>query len=297
MFLGYNFSIMKRYWPLFAIAVMLATVVGMSQYADSSKHRYEESTRQTKATPIAKCDDGYATNNAKDAYKPPVWAKFVTWPESVGAWAVILTLLAIAWQSIETREAATAANRSIEINKTKERAKLLLHPCLLNPKVGVIPQAQFNVTNVGASSAFFGIAMAGLHISDSHTLAEHGSGYYRLRIGGSHLKEGGFSRETTWWPAHMLARFPQSVIDGQEVIHLHGIMRFRDDFDDWWELKFHYIWQEYGREVWIPHLQENRTGEWKNQNPQGEKRIATPSKKRWWQFWKKIEPLPEQSPN
>jgi hypothetical protein len=97
---------MKRYWPLLAIALMLVAIIGMSQYADSAKRRYEESTRQAKETPVAKNDDRNATNNTENTYKPPVWAKFVTWPEGVGAWALILTLLAIAWQSIETHEAA-----------------------------------------------------------------------------------------------------------------------------------------------------------------------------------------------
>jgi hypothetical protein len=109
MFLGYNFSTMKRYWPLVVIVLMLAAVIGMSQYADSAKHRYEESARQAKAAPIAKNNDGNTAKNANDAYKPPVWAKFVTWPEGVGAWALILTLLAIAWQSIETSKSADAA--------------------------------------------------------------------------------------------------------------------------------------------------------------------------------------------
>jgi hypothetical protein len=113
MFLGYNFPTMKRYWPLLAIAVVLAAIIGMSQYADSAKHRYEESTRQAKAAAVAKGDDAKATNNAENAYKPPVWAKFVTWPEGVGAWAVILTLFVIAWQSIETAKAANATEGAV----------------------------------------------------------------------------------------------------------------------------------------------------------------------------------------
>jgi hypothetical protein len=112
MFLGYNFCIMKRYWPLLAIALILAAVIGMSQYADSAKHCYEESTRQAKAAAVTKSDDGKANNNAAESYKPPIWAKYVTWPEGVGAWAVILTLFVIAWQSVETRAAAQATQAS-----------------------------------------------------------------------------------------------------------------------------------------------------------------------------------------
>jgi hypothetical protein len=106
---------MKKYWPLLLIMGILAAIVCMSQYADSAKRRYEESARQTRADSVAKDDDGKATatNDAKDAYEPPIWAKYVTWPEGVGAWAVILTLLAIAWQSAETHAAARATQDSV----------------------------------------------------------------------------------------------------------------------------------------------------------------------------------------
>jgi hypothetical protein len=63
-----------RYWPLLALALLLAAIIGMSLYADCAK---------------------------------PVWAKFVAWPEGVGAWAVILTMFVIAWQSMETHTTVT----------------------------------------------------------------------------------------------------------------------------------------------------------------------------------------------
>jgi hypothetical protein len=116
---------MLRYWPLLAIVAVLAAIIGMSQDADSAKYRYEESARQAKATPIAKGNDGKASNNAEDAYKPPVWGKYVTFPEGVGAWAVILTLLAIAWQSIETREAAQSSLMQANHIVASERAWMI----------------------------------------------------------------------------------------------------------------------------------------------------------------------------
>jgi len=104
---------MRKYWPLLAIALVLAAIIGMSQYADSAKQRHEESVRQAKIAAVAKGYDSKASNNAEDTYKSPVWAKFVTWPEGVGAWAVILTLFVIAWQSAETRAAANATEKSV----------------------------------------------------------------------------------------------------------------------------------------------------------------------------------------
>jgi hypothetical protein len=104
---------MKRYWPLLVIVAILAAVIGVSQYAESTKQRCEEAARQTKAATVAKGDDGKASNNTENPCKPPAWARYFTWPEGVGAWAVILTLFVIAWQSIETAKAAKATEKSV----------------------------------------------------------------------------------------------------------------------------------------------------------------------------------------
>ena len=108
---------MRTYWPLLLIVGLLATVIGMSQYADSAKQRHEDRTKHANGASVAKGDDSKTGQNTEDAYQPPVWAKFVTWPEGVGAWAVILTLLAIVWQSAETRRAANAARDSIRLQE------------------------------------------------------------------------------------------------------------------------------------------------------------------------------------
>lgn len=212
--------------------------------------------------------------------RPKGWHKFVAWPEAITTWAILFTLGAIIWQAWETRKAAEAANRGMEIAKTKERAKLLLRLEPLNPIVGATPEAKLRVTNVGESNALLGIAIAGLHISDSDTLIRNGSGYYGLKLGYSLLKVEEFSDEIVWWPAHHFVKYSQAVIEGEkEVVHLHGIVNFRDAFGDWWRLRFHYIWRQYAMEVWIPHLQATIAGEWEDQNPEGECRIEKPSKK------------------
>lgn len=110
--MGYNCGIMKKYWPLLFIALVIAAVVGVSHYAEKSHEHCEESAKQAKAAAVAKGDDGKSSDNTEDACKPPVWARYFTWPESVGALAVILTLFVIAWQSIETAKAANATQES-----------------------------------------------------------------------------------------------------------------------------------------------------------------------------------------
>jgi hypothetical protein len=233
--------------------------------------------------------------------KPHGWHKFIAWPEGVATWAVMFTLGAIIWQSYETRKAAEAANRGMETSKTKERAKLLLAIAPLRPVVGAIPEAKLRITNVGESSAIVGVAIAGLHISDSDTLEEHGPGYYGLTIDHALLKSGESSEEPVWWPQDPLWRY-RNVADiegeNQLTIHLHGIINFRDAFEDWWRLKFHYIWRSYGMEIWVPSAQEKRTGEWEDQtNGDGETRMEKPSKKKWWEFWRKSTPIPKSRAN
>ena len=56
----------------------------------------------------------------------PWWYILVTWPEGITAWAIILTLVAISLQSNETRKAATAAARGIEIQERGQRAWLVI---------------------------------------------------------------------------------------------------------------------------------------------------------------------------
>jgi hypothetical protein len=47
-------------------------------------------------------------------HQPQWWYKLVSWPEGITAWAILLTLCAICWQSWETRRAAGASNKSVD---------------------------------------------------------------------------------------------------------------------------------------------------------------------------------------
>jgi hypothetical protein len=49
----------------------------------------------------------------------------VAWPEGVAAWAIILTLVVIGWQSNETRNAAIAAAKGVDATITAERSWII----------------------------------------------------------------------------------------------------------------------------------------------------------------------------
>ena len=132
---------MLRYWPLFFIALIVATVVGVSQYYENAKQRCEDSARQTEAATVAKNGDKETSKNAENACRPHGWARYFTWPEGVGAWAVILTLLAIAWQSIATERAAESGKRSADAALLNAQAVINSERAWLTVKIddGVSP--------------------------------------------------------------------------------------------------------------------------------------------------------------
>lgn len=47
--------------------------------------------------------------------RPPWWHKLLAWPEGITAWLLLLTLGAIIWQSWETRKAAQATEKSVDL--------------------------------------------------------------------------------------------------------------------------------------------------------------------------------------
>lgn len=115
MFLGYNSGMLKKYWTLLAIVLILVAVIGMSQYAESSKQNCEHAAREAQAAAVAKGEDQQPHKDAENACRTHILARYFAWPEGVGAWAVILTLLAIAWQSVETLAAAKATEVSVSL--------------------------------------------------------------------------------------------------------------------------------------------------------------------------------------
>jgi len=237
----------------------------------------QQSAQQPSAPAVAPATINQATNYYQQdpADKPQGWHKFVTWPDGIVAWLIMLTLVAIVWQAWETRKAAEATSRGLEIGKTKERAKIVLVVSNLNPLLNTIPKVQFTVANKGESKAFIHAAIGALHISKSKVLVGNGSGWYLLKAHDSVMPSDHSSTEEAVWPGHPLDVYTQEMIDGNSkdwFIHLHGKIAFRDAFEDSWELKFHYIWRELGGMLYLPPL-GNTTGYWESQLSISEEKV------------------------
>jgi hypothetical protein len=123
VFLCYNFYVVPKilalkYWPLMLLTVLIVAIVGMSRYAENRKASATADTQP--CSPQFSVSPNDADKSAKNTSNPnnsPSWVETFTWPEGVTAWALLFTLLVIAWQSTETRAAAQASKASIRLQE------------------------------------------------------------------------------------------------------------------------------------------------------------------------------------
>ncbi len=251
------------YTPLLLLVALIGVVLVISRFEENSKyHQVQTIVPNAAKSPVSADQAGQKTAQAEQPVPPPNWSHTFTWPEGVTAWAVIFTLLVIAWQSVETRRAAEASLSSLEMTKTKERAKVMLRVWPLNPMLGEIPEARFSVVNAGESTALCGFAAAGLAITDSENTKEGFSSHTLTKTEWQPLKSEAFFEERAYVVGNPLLRNSRLLIDGQEHIHLRGQIDWKDAFDDRWQLVFHYVWRQYEPGTFVPSREEGTTGYW-----------------------------------
>ena len=120
--------------------VAFVVIFGLSVYVSHQTQRIAEqgaqqTTQASSATPTSSAQDNHAQQDEK---KPKWYIQFLyrlfTWPEGVTAWAIILTLMAIAEQTKQTTRAAEAAEASVETGKDTAKRQLRAY---LNVVVGI----------------------------------------------------------------------------------------------------------------------------------------------------------------
>lgn len=94
----------------------------------------------------------------KSADSPPCWYVLLAWPEGITVWAVILTLGAIVWQSIETRRSVENSRRAIILQFRPKVIIRRVHLTNTNPV-----QVELLIQNIGGTIA---------HIYDSEFVAK-----------------------------------------------------------------------------------------------------------------------------
>src|ERR1035437_7480206 len=106
---------------LFVYAIHVAC---QNQY--SPEQNAKQTAQQSQVTLPPQTSDQQATKGQQNpsGYFPG-WRRLLTWPDGITAFAVILTLLGIVWQSSETRKAAQAALIQSRYTVASQRAWVL----------------------------------------------------------------------------------------------------------------------------------------------------------------------------
>ena len=161
---------------LIGVAVVFGFAIYVSQQYQSASQQCEAKATKVNprnASPLPRGED--AEKCKEDAERNfPRWYRLFSWPEGIGTWAILLTLLTIAEQAHQTRraadaglEAANAAYGSVsfaeaqwELMREKERARLDVDVNRGGPIIESEgsdlrhPIATLKVRNIGASRAF-----------------------------------------------------------------------------------------------------------------------------------------------
>jgi hypothetical protein len=109
-------------WIVIVLSIVIFAVILMAAENQPSGAQERQSAQQAKpATPISvNCNCAPQTDDSKK--KPQGWHELVTWPEGIATWALILTLAAIVWQAVISRNAVAVALKQVNYMAASERA-------------------------------------------------------------------------------------------------------------------------------------------------------------------------------
>ena len=268
--MGYNLRIMLKrlalkYWPLALLFVLIVTVLCMSRYAENRKAENQEYAQS--CSPKAPISPPDADKGTKPTNKPkysPSWVDTFAWPEGVTAWALFLTLLVIAWQSVETHAAAEATAAGVEsakqqaglireqmdtqIHRERARLNLEVQPIKIEDSRfddGLNLISCIELTNTGHSNAFikFGAVRFVLAGSVQHSLSQASPDDFTPF---SNTIEP--SKEPVYCPVRSddiplrIKDFSQDLADGNRCIYLYGFVEY-ETLGIRWHRDFGYVWR------------------------------------------------------
>ncbi len=117
---------MLKTFLLVGIAVSLAAITARPRPAiDQDAKSFNQPAKQRAPAAVASGQTNVTANNEhRMEGKLRGWHEFVSWPEGITAWSVILTLCAITWQAFETRRSVNSANKSIRLQETPFKQRI-----------------------------------------------------------------------------------------------------------------------------------------------------------------------------
>ena len=111
---------------LLCLALVFVAICTVSAQQQSISKEHEKGDADNKApTVIAVNNNSCGCEDHPEAGKRPKWwYKFVAWPEGITAWALIISVGVIAYQTRETRRAAQAAENSATAAEQSSKAQM-----------------------------------------------------------------------------------------------------------------------------------------------------------------------------
>jgi hypothetical protein len=116
--LGYNLSGMLKYLAGIVLVFGLAVYISVQDKSGPPTGHTEADHPDKDALPAKPDEDHSQQNMSKTERNPPRWYRFFSWGDGTTTWVIVLTLLAIAEQTNETR-------RATDSQREKDRARLL----------------------------------------------------------------------------------------------------------------------------------------------------------------------------
>ncbi len=95
-----------KYWSVALLFICLVAVLCISRYAE---------------------DGGQGTKNTDH---PPSWIETFEWPDGVTAWALVMTLLVVTWQSAEMSATTKATEKSVALAADTAKRQLRAYLCI-----------------------------------------------------------------------------------------------------------------------------------------------------------------------
>jgi hypothetical protein len=119
--------LVMKYFPLAVLVIFIMAILGMSHYAETRKYEQQENANHVNPPAAVTADEAsQRCQKTNKPQNPPSWIDTFTWPDGVTGWALLLTLFIIAWQSVETRDAAQAGFLSAQAVINTERAWVVM---------------------------------------------------------------------------------------------------------------------------------------------------------------------------
>ena len=152
---------MLKYVAMFAVVFALAVFVAR-QDERAAQERTQKSAQLGNATVSANPDEQHPKKHRKYRRNAPGWYSFFRWPNGTTTWAIILTLLAIAEQTSQTRKAAEATLSSAKATKDSVSAfvasqgpqiMVIAHGNPPNDLLTDPPRVQMELHNQGPTTA------------------------------------------------------------------------------------------------------------------------------------------------